>query len=221
MASPALFVRFGLTVALLTCAGRGQVAPVAPTAPATPGPAASAPVFEPPASPKLNKLFAGTPPKFDPPKAQSAPPASVGPKADQPRNSIVRLPTYIVRGDTRLPDEYHMLTPQARQDAVVKRYVGEPTGLDLMLNKYTINTLWKKIPLLGAHSDFGWTSGSGADGDLGHVYSSSTPSDRIALDYSKIEGKRLFIEALGVSADVPPSPSKPADEKSPAVPAGK
>jgi hypothetical protein len=140
---------------------------------------------------------------------------------DQPRNSIVRLPTYIVRGDIRLPDEYHMLTPQARQDAVVKRYVGEPTGLDLLLNKYTFNTLWKKIPLLGPNSNFGWTSASGADGELGQVYSSSTPSDRIALDYSKIEAKRLYIEALGVNADVPPSPPKPKNEKTATVPADK
>ncbi len=141
---------------------------------------------------------------------------------DQPRNSIVRLPTFIVRGNYRLPDEYHMLTPQARQDAVVKRYVGEPTGLDLLLNKYTLNnTLWKKIPVLGTISSFGWSTHSGADHEFGQVYTSSTPGDRIALDYSKIEAKRLYIEALGVSADVPPSPTKPKDEKTSSVPADK
>jgi hypothetical protein len=207
MASPAPFVRLGLTAVLLVSIGRGQVAPVAPAVPATPAPA----VTEPTASAKLNKLFAGAPPKFNPPKPETAPDASASAPADQPRNGIVHLPTYIVRGDTRLPDDYHMLTPQGRQDALVKRYVGEPTGLDMLLNKYTLNNaLWKKIPLLGRISDFGTPSGP-----------SMTPGDRIALDYSKIEAKRLYLEALGVSADVPPSPTKPKDEKTPAVPADK
>ncbi len=162
------------------------------------------------ASPETRQLFAehlrqsSTRPKRKRPNPPA--PLECHCPTDQPRNGIVRLPTYLVRGDLRLPDEYHLLTPQARQDAVVKRYVGEPSGLDVLLNKYTINTLWKKIPLLGAHSDFGWTTASGADGELGQVYSSSTYSDRIALDYTKIVAKRLYLEALGVSADIPPSP---------------
>ena len=187
-----------------------------PAAPAAPAPA------EPAASPKLAKLFAGAPPKFAPPKPETAASVGVASAPDQPRNSIVRLPTYIVRGDLRLPDDYHMLTPQARQDAIVKRYVGEPTGLDLLLNKYTVNNaLWKKIPVLGAISSFGWTTHSAADHELGEVYSSSTPGDRIALDYSKIEAKRLYIEALGVSADVPPTQPKSKDEKTSSIPADK
>ena len=176
---------------------------------------AAEPVAAPPPSEKLTKLFAGTPPKFDPPKPETTAPVSVTTAAtDQPRNGIVRLPTFIVRDKYRLPDDDHMLTPQGRQDAIVKRYVGEPTGLDLMLNKYTINnSIWKKIPILGRISDFGWSTHSAADKEFGQVYTSSTSSDRIALDYSKIVGKRLYIEALGVSADVPPTKAQPKDAK--------
>ena len=208
MAGFAHSLRLVLVATLLSAVARAQTsAPAAAAAAQTP-PVAT----EPSPSPKLAKLFAGTPPKFDPPKPETVSAASaVTPAPDQPRNGIVRLPTFIVRDNYRLPDDYHMLTPQARQDAIVKRYVGEPSGLDVLLNKYTVNnTLWKKIPLLGAISSFGWSTHSGADHELGEVYSSSTPGDRIALDYSKIEAKRLYIEALGVSADVPPT--KPKDE---------
>jgi hypothetical protein len=209
MAGSAFPLRFILLAACLgpvalraeTSVPASPVTPIAPTAPTG--------STEPSASAKLAKLFAGAPPKFEPPKPESTASAATPATADQPRNGIVHLPTYIVRGNARLPDEYHMLTPQARQDAVVKRYVGEPTGLDVLLNKYTINTLWKKIPLLGPNSDFGWSTASGADREAGQVYSSSTYGDRIALDYSKIEAKRLYLEALGVSADIPPSPAKP------------
>ena len=202
MAGPAHSLRLLLLAACLS--------PVAPAQTAVP-PAPTPTVTEPPASPKLAKLFAGAPPKFDPPKPETSARDGVASPTDQPRNGIVRLPTYIVRDNIRLPDDYHMLTPQARQDAVVKRYVGEPGGLDVLLNKYTINNaLWKKIPLLGRISDFGTASGP-----------SMTPGDRIALDYSKIEAKRLYIEALGVSADIPPAPAKPKDEKSASVPAEK
>lgn len=195
MAGTAYFVRLGLMAALLSSIARGQGAPATPAVPTPP----AAAVAEPPASPKLTKLFAGTPPIFDPPKPETAAPAPspVAGTADSPRNTIVRLPTFIVRDHYRLPDDYHMLTPQGRRDAIVKRYVGEPTGLDVLLNKYTINTLWKKIPLLGSIS----------------VFDSMDYRDRIALDYSRIEAKRLYIEALGVSADVPPSKPKPKDEK--------
>ena len=209
MARSASFVHVGLMSVLLTSLAHGQAVPTAQVVRVSPLPA----VTEPTVSPKLTKLFAGAPPKFEPPKPETVAPATtpVASVTDQPRNTIVRLPTFVVRDSYRLPDDYHMLTPRARKDAVVKRYVGEPTGLDVLLNKYTINTLWKKIPVLGSISDWGSPNG---DPSLSY-------SDRIALDYSKIEAKRLYIEALGVSADVPPSPAKPKDEKTPSAPADK
>lgn len=222
MAGVAQPLRLFLLAAVLGPSARAQPAPVATAAPVPSAPAAATSP-EPPSSEKLARLFAGTPPRFDPPKPESAAAVSGTPAAaEQPRNSIVRLPTFVVRDKYRLPDDAHMLTPQARQEAIVKRYVGEPTGLDLMLNKYTINnTIWKRIPVLGTISNFGWNMRSGPVGERGQTYTSADPSayssstsgDRIALDYSKIEAKRLYTEALGVSADVPPTKAKPKDEK--------
>lgn len=192
MAGPAHPLRLILLAALLSPTARGQTA--APAAPA---------VAEPPAPSKLTKLFAGAPPKYDPPKPEAAAsaPTTVG---DRPRNGIIRLPVYIVR-EPRPIEENDVMTAKAKEDALVKRYVGEPTGLDVLLNKYTFNTLWKKIPLLGPNSDFAPLSGP-----------SMTYSQRIALDYSKIEARRKYIEALGVSADVPMS--KPAAKVVPTGP---
>jgi len=183
-----------------------ETPPVA--APVTAAPA------EVPVSPKLEKLFGGDLPKFAPSKPEDATPASAQP----PRNGIIRLPTYIVR-EPRPISPTDVMTEKARSDALVKRYVGEPTGLDLMLNKYTFNTLWKKIPLLGKHSNFGWaTASGGSDGFLVPANSSMTYSDRIAADYSRIEAKRRYLEALGVSADVPPTKSAPEKDKKPSLP---
>ncbi len=72
MARPVYIVCLGLMAALLASIVRGQGAPDPPTASAAP-PAAAA--TETPASPKLTKLFAGTPPKFEPPKAETVAPA--------------------------------------------------------------------------------------------------------------------------------------------------
>ena len=92
----------------------------------------TAPPAELPVSPKLEKLFGGDPPKFAPPK----PDASASVSSEPPRNGIIRLPTFIVRAPRPI-GENDVMTPQAREDAIVKRYVGEPTGLDVALNKYT------------------------------------------------------------------------------------
>jgi hypothetical protein len=97
-------------------------------------------------------------------------------------------------------DKNDVMTAQAREDAIVKRYVGDPSGLDVALNKFTINTVWKKIPLLGSISGF----------------ASLTYGQRIALDYSRIEARRKYVEALGVSADVPPSQPAAGEKPSPA-----
>ena len=186
--------------------GRAESPPGAAADP-PPAPVAPAP------SPMLVKLFAGDPPKFDPTKSVTGP----LPSATPPRNGIIRLPTYVVR-EPRPISSADVMTEQGRSDALVKRYVGEPTGLDLMLNKYTFNTLWKKIPLLGKHSNFGWAMASESGGFLVPASTSMTYSDRIASDYSRIEANRKYVEALGVSADVPPTKAEPEKEKKPSVP---
>jgi len=164
----------------------------------------AAPPAEVPVSPKLEKLFGGDPPKFVPPK----PEASASVSSQPPRNGIIRLPTFIVRAPRPIA-ESDVMTDKAREDAIVKRYVGEPTGLDVALNKYTFNTLWKKIPVLGTISDFGATND--ASRNMGY-------KERIATDYSRIEAKRRYLEALGVSADVPPTKSTPDKDKKPSPP---
>ena len=221
MAGVAQPLRLVLLAAALSPSAGAQSAPVSLVAPAT-SPPAALPTAASPASEKLARLFAGTPPKYNPPKPETSAPVSGTTSAtDQPRNNIVRLPTFIVHESYRLPDDDHLLTPQARQDAIVKRYVGEPSGLDVLLNKSTVNnTLWKKIPVLGTISSFGWNMRSGPVGERGQTYTSATPGayssstsgDRIALDYAKLEAKRLYLEALGVSADDPPAKAKPKDE---------
>ena len=139
MAGPAHPLRLVLLAALLTPAARAQTAATAPAPIAT----------EPPASPKLTKLFGGTPPKYEPPKTGTVVPAPISPTPDQPRNGIVRLPTYVVRGAARPPDEYEILTPTGRDAAMAQRYLGPQSGLDRALNGVTLTGLWKSIPLLG------------------------------------------------------------------------
>ncbi len=167
------------------------------TAAAAPTPAPATPAAtEPAVSPKLTKLFGGEPPKFDPAKA-AAPAAK--PIPDKPQNGIIRLPMYLVREPRPIRSE-DVMTDQARSEALVKRYDREPTGLDLMLNKYTIGDLWKKIPVLGKISDFG---------------TSMSYNDRIATEYSRYEAKRKYLEALGVSADMPPTTERKDSKKQP------
>jgi hypothetical protein len=153
----------------------GEAAPSAPTS-----------ATEPNASPKLAKLFAGAPPKFDPPKSDSA--ASVRETApiatETPRNGIVRLPTYIVRGDTRLPDEYQILTPKGRDAAMALRYMGPQNQLDHALNAFTLADLWKSIPVLGKVPFV--------------PFDSKTYNERAALIYERPELKRRINELMNV-----------------------
>jgi hypothetical protein len=42
--------------------------------------------------------------------------------------------------------------------------------------------------------------------------------ERIAMDYSRIEARRKYVEALGVSADVPPTLSASDKDQKPSAP---
>jgi hypothetical protein len=156
---------------------------VAPMPVASAAPAAIS-VAEPFVSPQLAKLFAGNPPKFSPPKPDSAASAPAGPGAEQPRNGIVHLPTYIVRGNTRLPDEYQLLTPQGRDAAMAQRYMGPQNTLDHVLNAVTLADLWKSIPLLGK---------------IPFVpFDSKSYNERAASIYERPELKRRFDELMNI-----------------------
>jgi hypothetical protein len=189
MAGPAHPLSLLLLAALLGPASRAQTA--SPPIPAVAEPAASA---------KLAKLFAGTPPKFDPPKPATATPASV--TTDQPRNGIVRLPTYLVRGDTRVPDEYQILTPKGRDAAMAQRYLGPQNRLDAALNGVTLTGLWKSIPLLGKVPFV--------------PFASMTYNERAAFLYERPELKRRVTELMSIEQAArelekpKPAPADPA-----------
>lgn len=175
MAGPAHPLRLALLVALLIPAAKAQTA----AAPA-PTPIAS----EPPASPKLTKLFGGMPPKYEPPKTESGAPASFSPSPDRPRNGIVRLPAFVVRGSARPPDEYEILTPKGRDAAMARRYLGPQSGLDRALNGVTLAGLWKSIPILGRVPFV--------------PFASMTYDERAAFIYEKPELKRRFDELMSI-----------------------
>jgi hypothetical protein len=136
MAGPVYVLRLILVAALL-----GPVIQAEPAAPAAPA------MTEPTASPKFMKLFAGIPPKYDSPKPGATAPRPA-PTSDQPRNSIIRLPTYIVR-ETRPISDDEVLTQNGREHAMAMRYLGPQNSLDLALNAVTLTDLWKSIPVLG------------------------------------------------------------------------
>jgi hypothetical protein len=134
-------------------------------------------------------------PKFEPKSVAAE--STNGTVAGNASTHVLVLPEYVVRDKRPIPQN-DVMTDQAREDAIVKRYAGTPSDLDVALNKFTFNTLWKKIPFIGTHSDF----------------ASMTYKQRVVEDYKKIEAKRKYQEALGVSADVPPSKAtSDADKK--------
>lgn len=146
----------------------------------TPAPATPVPP-EPAVSPKLAKLFGDTPPKYNPPKPESAAaPATSGPA---PRNGIIRLPTYIVR-ETRPISDDDVITPTGREHAMAQRWLGPQSGLDSALNTVTLAGLWHSIPILGK---------------IPFVpFASLTYDQRAALIYEKPEKKRRFGELLDI-----------------------
>lgn len=180
---------------------RGEDAPVA-TAAAPPLANESTDPESHASSAALSRNIASSLPKFQP-KPQSEISEPENSAAHSAREPAVMLPRFLVR-EPRPIEENDVATAQAKEDAIVKRYVGKPSGLDVALNKFTLNILWKKIPLLGPNSDFA-TTGS----------ASLTYGQRITLDYSKIEARRKYIEALGVSADVPPAKPAPGKKSPP------
>jgi hypothetical protein len=87
-------------------------------------------------------------PKFEPlPRASST--AAAATKHEEATTGITSLSAYIVR-DSKIPTEDQILTYEARADITMNKYLGPSDGLDRgILNRYTLQQLWQKIPLLG------------------------------------------------------------------------
>ena len=190
MAGPVYPLRLVLLAALLGPAARAQTAAATVRAPVA---------TESAASPKLTKLIGGPPPKYESPKTGTGAPASLRPTPDRPRNGIIRLPTYVVRGAARPPDEYEILTPKGHDAAMAQRYLGPQSNLDRVLNGVTLTGLWKSIPVLGKVPFV--------------PFASMTYDERAAFIYEKPEKKRRFNELMSIEQAAPkPEEAKPADQ---------
>ncbi len=81
--------------------------------------------------------------------ATSAPVAPSRIATDRPANEIVRLPNYIVR-EPKLPQREDVLVDAELAQIGMNRYIGLVDGLDRgWLNRFTIKSVWNKIPVLG------------------------------------------------------------------------
>ncbi len=151
-------------------------------------PSAAAPAL----SPRLSAVIADSLPKYQPPGTGQPTPA---PAPDQPRNTIVRLPDYVVR-DARPPDSYDLITRKGHAQIAMNRYLGPSNGFDrAFLNAVTLVDLWKSIPVLGKVPFVPFGSQSNAD--------------RALEIYDPIERKRRMQELLGREA-MPRDPTPPA-----------
>jgi len=105
------------------------------------------------ASSYISAAIAAGLPKFDPSRKRidtaSAGTKSDG-KANQATSGIALLPAYIVR-DAKIPDQDQILTYKGKAKIAMDKYIGPYDGLDRgVLNRYTLQQLWQKIPVLGA-----------------------------------------------------------------------
>ncbi|MDB6128755.1 MAG: hypothetical protein JWM35_2651 [Verrucomicrobia bacterium] len=85
-------------------------------------------------------------PKYSPVQADAKTSPAV--PADEARNTIIHLPTYIVR-EKRPPSPEDLLTAKGWENDAAERYLGPKDGLDRSLNAVTLTDLWRKIPILG------------------------------------------------------------------------
>jgi hypothetical protein len=95
--------------------------------------------------------------------AKSQPPTSASPtiprvEADRPANDIVRLPSYIVRErPMKLPEREEVMSEPDLARIGMNRYIGLEDGFDRgFLNRFTIKSVWNKIPVLGKYPLLGF-----------------------------------------------------------------
>ena len=96
------------------------------------------------------------------PKAETPEPAdgiaAPGPAArgerEQPANTIVHLPPYLVR-EPRVPTSEDVRTPRGLEVYAMNKYLGAPDGFSrAVLNRFTIADAWKRVPVLGRYPWF-------------------------------------------------------------------
>jgi hypothetical protein len=101
----------------------------------------------------ISAMIAAGLPKYDPsPKAIKTATAGTSPeeRAIQATTGIISLPAFVVR-DAKVPNEDQILTAQGRAKIAMDKYLGPSDGLDRgLLNRYTLEQLWMKIPILRA-----------------------------------------------------------------------
>lgn len=113
------------TLALLACTGVLAAQDASPllAVPAAP------PALPPPApraiSPEAAAKLAALVPKFSVADTPLPDPAARDPGPDRPRNTIIRLPNYVVtEPKIKMPKERELLTPKGRLELALKRYPG-------------------------------------------------------------------------------------------------
>ena len=111
-------------------ASANQVPPIlaTPAVPPEPEPAATAPARPRAISPAIAAQLSAAVPKFDATAAAAKPAAERAPdlrETDKPRNTIIRLPNYVVQ-EEKPPvfKERELYTPRARLELALKRHPG-------------------------------------------------------------------------------------------------
>lgn len=103
-------------------------------------------------SARVAEMLAEGRPKYQPPTASeksSGPTERSDRSSETPANSIVRLPSYVVR-EPKLPTPIEVMTRHELENYAMKRYIGPEDGLDRgVLNLFTFAGLLKKVPVLG------------------------------------------------------------------------
>lgn len=107
-------------------------------------------------SPRLAEILASALPRYEsppaPPAAASAPlgfSVLLNPSpAGLDTSSVVRMSDFIVGGQ-KLPPPTDVMSKPALERYAMRKYLGEEQGLNRALNMFTVDSLWRKIPVLG------------------------------------------------------------------------
>jgi hypothetical protein len=107
-------------------------------------------------SPRLAEILASTLPHYESPPVPTT--AATTPQgfsvllnpspADLDTSSVVRMSDFIVGGQ-KLPPPTDVMSKPALERYAMRKYLGEEQGLNRALNMFTVDALWRKIPVLG------------------------------------------------------------------------
>jgi hypothetical protein len=159
----------------------GQEAPAAPDAPRA-------------VSPAVAVMLAAAMPKYAPPKTKAVKRAPTPPTEEaKPRNGIVHLSPYIVRGE-KPPTDQDIMTKSGLEQWAMNTYLGSTHDFDRgVLNHTTLDQMWSKIPVIGKVPFFG--SASNESRAMTHYYDEGLPGEIKVLSQ---------LDALGGAAPVGP-----------------